>query len=129
MKYFTVKELIYSATAKKYNINNYPGLEELDALHWLVSEILDPARERLGEPIYVNSGFRCKELNKKVGGVSDSQHIRGEACDITCKDLEKLFNILSEMDFDQLIYYKSRGFIHVSYTMRRRNRNQIILKG
>ena len=128
MKYFTIKELCASSVADKYHIMNHPGLEELDALHWLVSEILDPARERLGEPIYINSGFRSKELNKKVGGVSTSQHCKGEAVDCWCKHMDKLLDILKTLDFDQLIIYKTKGFYHVSYTMRRRNRNQILYK-
>lgn len=128
MKYFNIQELIYSAVAEKNNIDNTPGLEELDAMHWLVSEVLDPARERLGMPIYVNSCFRSKELNKKVGGVPDSQHVKGQAADIYCNDMEALLEILKTLDFDQLIIYSTKGFYHVSYTTRRRNRNQILYK-
>ena len=41
----------------------------------LVSAILDPVRERLGEPIIVNSGYRCELHNASVGGVRNSQHM------------------------------------------------------
>ncbi len=41
----------------------------------LVREVLDPARERLGKPIRVNSGYRCAKHNREVGGVRNSQHM------------------------------------------------------
>ena len=48
----------------------------------LVREVLDPARERFGGPIRVNSGYRCPKHNLAVGGVRGSQHMKGEAADI-----------------------------------------------
>lgn len=36
----------------------------------------------MGKPIHVSSGYRCPELNKKVGGVPNSQHMKGEAADL-----------------------------------------------
>lgn len=48
----------------------------------LVSAVLDPAREKLGRPIRVNSGYRCPKHNAEVGGVAQSQHLLGEAVDI-----------------------------------------------
>lgn len=56
------------------------GVEE--SLEALVTNVLEPARERLGKPIVVNSGYRCQVHNKTVGGVANSQHMRGEAADI-----------------------------------------------
>ena len=55
----------------------------------LVENVLDPARERYGKPIKVNSGYRCPLKNKAVGGVANSQHLKGEAADISVKS-EKL---------------------------------------
>ena len=48
----------------------------------LVEEVLDPVREVFGGPIVVNSGYRCERHNRDVGGVRNSQHLRGEAADI-----------------------------------------------
>ena len=45
-------------------------------------EIMDEAREALGGPTNVSSGFRCPELNAAVGGVPTSKHTTGEAADI-----------------------------------------------
>lgn len=45
-------------------------------------EVIDEAREALGGPTNVSSGFRCPELNAAVGGVPTSKHTTGEASDI-----------------------------------------------
>lgn len=80
----------------------------------LVEQVLEPARQKLGKPITVNSGFRCQIHNRNVGGVANSQHLRGEAADICCKENKKLEEILTKMgNYDQLIIYPT--FIHVSY--------------
>ena len=128
MKYFTIEELCASSVAEKNDIDNTPDVYAIDNLHELVDNILDPARESLGEPIYANSGYRCEELNRILGGVSNSQHRLGEAADIYCIHMDRLLEILKTLDFDQLITYKTKGFYHVSYTTRRKNRNQMLQK-
>ena len=125
MKYFSISELSHSATADFYKIDNTPSPEVVKNLEILVEKILDVAREELGQPIYVNCGYRCEEVNKLVGGVKNSQHILGKAADIWAKDMKKLWGILSKMDFDQLIRYKT--FYHISYNGDK-NRHQIIMK-
>ena len=94
----------------------------------LVREVLDPVREKLGMPIVVNSGYRCEKHNKDVGGVRNSQHLRGEAADIHCQDNERLKQLIIENGkFDQLITYPS--FLHVSYKRTGGNRHQRLKKG
>ena len=94
----------------------------------LVREVLDPVREKLGKPIVVNSGYRCEKHNKDVGGVRNSQHLRGEAADIHCQDNEKLKQLIIENGkFDQLITYPT--FLHVSYKRTGGNRHQRLKKG
>ena len=94
----------------------------------LVSEVLDPVREKLGMPIVVNSGYRCEKHNKAVGGVRNSQHLRGEAADIHCADNERLKQLIIENGkFDQLITYPT--FLHVSYKRTGGNRHQRLKKG
>ena len=46
---------------------------------------LQVLRDYLNAPITVNSGYRSPEYNKKIGGVANSQHILGNAADITVK--------------------------------------------
>ena len=99
----------------------------------LVTEVLDPARERYGKPICVNSGYRCARHNAAVGGVANSQHLRGEAADICCGDNERLAKIIEENGrYDQLIRYMGPGgkirFIHVSWKRNGQNRKQVLRK-
>ena len=83
MKHFTISEMLKSNTAIKQRLWNGANLEVEENLRALVDEVLDPLRERYGKPIYVNSGYRCPELNRLIGGAIKSQHMRGEAADIT----------------------------------------------
>lgn len=91
----------------------------------LVCEVLDPAREKLGMPIIVNSGYRCAKHNREVGGVANSQHMRGEAADIRCSDNQKLRQIIIDSGrFDQLITYPT--FIHVSWKKSGQERRRVL---
>ena len=90
----------------------------------LVEAVLDPAREKFGKPIVVNSGYRCPKHNAAVGGVAASQHLRGEAADVRPRKVGKIIEQLGR--FDQLIFYPT--FVHVSYKRIGANRKQIIYK-
>ena len=79
--YFTIKELVYSATAEKLKINNKPTKEIETNLKELI-DFLNPLREAWGSPIIVSSGYRCPELNKAIGGVVNSAHQYGFAVDL-----------------------------------------------
>lgn len=99
----------------------------------LVDNVLDPAREQFGGPVVVNSGYRCQKHNLEVGGVANSQHLRGEAADIHCADNERLAKIIEANGrFDQMIrYLDKRGkirFIHVSWKRLGGNRHQVLCK-
>lgn len=123
MQYFTIKELSASTEAKKMGIDNTPTAEAVANLTALVEEVLDPLRNRYGRPIHVSSGYRCKRLNKAVGGSATSQHVTGEAADIYVanpKDKAMLFSLIYYLlPFDQLIWEKGTdeapAWIHVSY--------------
>lgn len=68
-KYFTIAELCNSDTADRRGIINRLPKEYLPHVQELINHVLDPLREWYGKPIYVNSGYRCPELNKVVGGL------------------------------------------------------------
>lgn len=73
-QYFKVEELLRSETAEKCGIDNTPTDDEIiDNLNYTIQR-LDEIREGYGKSIIVNSGYRCPELNRKVGGVSSSFH-------------------------------------------------------
>ena len=117
MRYFEMKEFACKCCGQLP-----PSAEQ--NLQALVEHVLDPARERLGMPITVNSGYRCPAHNKAVGGVKNSQHLKGEAADITCADNKRLAEIIEQLgNFDQLIDYPT--FLHVSYKRQGVNRESI----
>lgn len=132
IKYFSLSEFINSTTAKRLNIENTPSFDVVDNLNKL-ADYLDVIREKLGKPILVNSGFRCPVLNKAVGGVANSQHIKGLAADLVCADMEKLLSVIRKTGgFDQLIKEHRKGsnsyWLHVSVAPRNgRARQQVIL--
>lgn len=132
MKYFTIEELCRSDKARQMGINNTPKNDIIDSLSALVENVLDPARERIGKPIIVNSGYRCLELNKSVGGAPTSQHTKGEAADLTTGNREEnkwLFEIIRDsLPFDQLINEHDFSWVHVSYRQGS-NRKQILKIG
>lgn len=120
MKYFTIEEMTKSSTATAKHIDNTPNQTAIDNLTKLIEIVLDPLREWYGKPIRVNSGYRCKVLNKAVGSkAKNSQHLYGEAADITAgskAENEKLFNYIKDnLPFDQLINESDFSWVHVSY--------------
>lgn len=129
MKYFTIKELCKSSTATQKGIDNTPSSEIVRNLEQLVDNVLDPLREKFGKPIIVNSGYRSPALNKAVKGAANSQHVSGQAADITSGSKfsnKRIFTLVQELDlpFDQLIDEKNYSWIHISHSPR--NRKQIL---
>lgn len=128
-KDFTWEEMLRSETADKASICNQPGHEERQAIEELVKRVLQPLRLAYGKPIVISSGYRCPELNKKVGGVPSSQHVKGQAADCVIRGLaSKLLGILlaENLPFDQAILYKKRNFLHISLRPDK-NRKQVIV--
>ena len=129
MIFFTLQELCYSTTAQANGINNTPNATQRNALTALVDTVLDPLRRAWGKPILVNSGYRCPALNKAVGGVASSQHLRGEAADITTGSPEtnkQLYDlaIALRLPFDQLIGERGYTWLHISHKPTGYNRHQ-----
>ena len=81
-EHFSIDELTFSSTAQAMGIVNCPGSSELANLRFLCREVLEPARKVIGEPIHITSGYRCLALNRAVGGVAQSYHVRGLAADL-----------------------------------------------
>ncbi len=134
MTYFTIEELCASDTARRRGIDNRPSATVCVRLTQLIELLLDPIRAVWGSPIAVNSGYRSPALNKAVGGVSTSQHLWGEAADISVgspAENKRLFDRIVELQkdgriaFDQLIDESGYKWIHISYRSGA-NRNQIL---
>lgn len=134
MKHFTIDEFTRSATARALGIDNTLPDEALVALELLVARVLDPLREWWGRPLRITSGYRSGPLNRAVGGVAESQHLRGEAADLTAGSRAAnalLFrHVADELPFDQLIAEQADAegpaWIHVSYRAGRLRRQVLV---
>lgn len=115
--------------------NTISSTEVRDSIKALVDEVLQPLRDAWGEPLAINSGYRCQEVNKAVGGVPTSQHTKGEAADV-CPfgrnghgDIEVVRQLAQkavevDLPFDQMILYPS--FVHFSHRLKCEQRRQIL---
>ena len=122
-KFFTVKELTASSTARKYGIDNTPqDAEIIEHIEELI-EFMDGVRAAWGGPLIVTSGYRCPQLNEKVGGAKTSAHLTGYALDIVPSNNKKdkffLFfkDYLKDRDFDELLFEKNNSgsiWIHIA---------------
>lgn len=119
--YFTLKEMTRSSTAERKGIKNIPNTQQKENIEKILIPNMNKVREFLRVPCVVNSGFRSKELNKVVGGVSNSYHTKGLACDIVPQGRgvrecwEELKKSSLSKDIDQCILYEKRGFIHCGF--------------
>lgn len=97
-----------------------------DSIKALVDNVLQPLRNAWGKPMHVNSGYRCPELNARVGGVPTSQHLGGEASDIACDNPLALAQLAYDrgLPFDQMILYPT--FVHFSHKLNGPQRKQIL---
>jgi hypothetical protein len=133
-KNFTLEELTASATAKAKGIRNEPGQTDIVNLCGLVHNVLQPLRNWWGKEVKIGSGYRSLALNRAVGGVSNSQHMKGEAVDLCIDgDIEKgkswFQYIKQHCEFDQLIWeHNAKGtyWVHVSYKCDGNNRKQVV---
>ena len=126
-KNFSYKEFEKSDTAIRLGIDNKikDGLIK-DNIKELVLNILQPLRDAWGQPLFINSGYRCLKINEAVGGVPTSQHVLGQASDVGCSDPYALAKLAKWMrlDYDQCILYPS--FVHFSYRKDGGNRGQLL---
>ena len=129
---FQLKIYTHSDTALKHGIKNQPNqkiIKNLRSVHKHITTIL---LNNFGNRLILTSGYRCPELNKLVGGKTNSQHIYGKAIDFEVLGLsnQQLFEWCKrKINYDQLIIegYKEgegphSGWIHCSYN-RAGNRN------
>ena len=119
MKYFTIKELCKSRVAQERGIDNTPSPEAVANLTKLVDNVLDPLREWYGKPIHIESGYRCPALNKAVGGVPTSYHLKGCAADIDMGDKDDnkpIFDyIVKNLPFTECGWEGGGRWVHVGY--------------
>lgn len=103
-------------------IDSFP-FDVVDNLSILAAQ-LQVIRDYVGLPIFVNSGYRTKKHNEKVGGEKDSQHLLGLAADIWVQDMtpEELCQIIEALIkkekvlqgglglYNTFVHYDARGY-------------------
>lgn len=135
--HISYNEATRSNTAERYNIDNTPNEEQLEAMKLVAEKCFEPVRKHHGKPIFISSFFRSIELNKKIGGSGSSQHCKGEAIDIDADIFKNgisnadIFNYIKDnCEWDQMIWEfgtdENPSWVHVSYTNKRKNRKQIL---
>ena len=80
------------------------------------------------EPIRLNSGYRSPQLNRAIGGVANSNHLTGCACDIRVSGMEQILRYAvilmdyadeTKQEFDELLIEKNRhGAIWLHFAVR-----------
>ena len=127
LEWFSYKELITTDTGLKNDPDSW-----IIILNLLILTIncLDPIRRLYKNPIKINSAYRSEAVNNAVNGAKKSQHMYGQAADITVGNPVKnkiLFDLIvdSDVDFDQIIDEKDYQWLHISYS-NIKNRHQIL---
>ena len=118
-KHISYNEATFSNTAKARKIDNTPDADTIVRMKLVADKCFEPLRLWYGKPIKINSFYRSPKLNVAVGGAKTSQHVKGEAIDLTAGSVEenrKLYNwICDNLEFDQAIWEYGGRWIHISY--------------
>ena len=128
-EFFTLAELTKSDTAARHKIDNTPPAAIIKNLQYGVDMVLDPLRRLYGHPIKINSCYRCEKLNKQVGGVSNSWHLKGNAADIhiaSAAEAKILFDNLQKLPSVDTVLFehsKTAQWLHVQWDKTRTPRH------
>ena len=131
--HFTLGELTKTSHKGVYNIPSHEAIENLKRLCvWL-----EYLRKRYNEVVVINSGYRSPQLNRKVGGQPNSNHLTGCAVDIRVKDKEQLIQYAAiliqyanetHQDFDELLLEKNKhGAIWLHFAVKPKDNRRKIL--
>jgi hypothetical protein len=137
-EHFTLDELCHSQTASRLCISNTPSPLIVEALK-VTAQGLERVRALCASPIVVSSGYRSRPVNDAVGGSSTSQHMSGQAADITAPGygtVEELMHLIyshrDAVGYDQLLQEFVRegipdsGWVHISFSDKPRQQALVI---
>jgi zinc D-Ala-D-Ala carboxypeptidase len=104
---FDLSEFVLSQTATRMGLDNRPPAGVVADLQRLARTVLQPLRDHLGRAIVVSSGYRSPDVNRAIGGASNSAHMHGRAADIIAPGLPPrevcLMIVALDLPFDQVI--------------------------
>lgn len=136
---FDLDQFTVSETADRLGIfaQNYPSQHDIKNGMQFFDVWIKPLKDIFGNDLKINSWWRSDELNKEIGGVSDSEHLEGLAVDMTLiidgvRRNDLLYNKILELQstgrgFNQLIKedapQTNPQHIHLSYSLNF-NRNE-----
>ena len=134
-EHFTVFEVANSLASLKLNIDNRPTAQVISNAKLFCVNILEKVRINFNQPVNIHSFYRSPELNYAIGGVKPdikkgirgSQHIYGEAADITVQgySVQEVFDyIKNNLIYDQVI--QEGTWVHVSFSPVGKNRKQAL---
>ena len=129
-KYFSLRELTFSKIAEDHGIDNTPTPDMLETLKYTAQQ-LDKVRELLNKPVNISSGYRCLQVNRRLGSKDSSQHLKGEAVDFKCElfgNPRAVFEAIrkSDIHFDQLIL-EFNSWVHISFVKEGGRRECLII--
>ena len=118
-EHFVLGEFTKSNHPEVYNIPSHVAIENMKRICGWLEVLRDRYNAKYSEnsPIIINSGYRSPQLNKKVGGVSTSNHLTGCAVDIRCYGIEQAIRYAtilmdyadeSKQEFDELYIEKNK---------------------
>ena len=118
-EHFTLEELTRSDYANEHGLSNTASEYIEKNLMMLCTLILEPLRMALNRAVIINSGYRSKEVNTGVGGVSSSHHLLGLAADIhfdSERELKEMLSVLKgnkHLDLALVERSKNAKWLHV----------------
>jgi zinc D-Ala-D-Ala carboxypeptidase len=136
-EHFELAEFVVSQTAERAGIDNTPPAEVVERLRY-VATCLEGIRAILGKPVVITSGYRCPELNRRIGGAKSSQHLRGEAADWVCPGWGRpaelvRYLVTLPLAYDQLILEfpnsSSSGWVHTSWVRDKPRHQALVIDG
>jgi hypothetical protein len=118
-EHFSLGVFTKSNHPEVYNIPSHVAIENMKRICGWLEVLRDRYNAKYSEnsPIIINSGYRSSQLNKKVGGVSTSNHLTGCAVDIRCYGIEQAIRYAtilmdyadeSKEEFDELFIEKNK---------------------